>query len=98
MLTRRLRRFYLARETEAPRRGWSEMPRWIFSTRTGHPYHQPRAFARVFTKASLPEHFRPHSPRQSFGSALISEGESLAYPQRMLGHASIKLTVELYGE
>jgi hypothetical protein len=32
-----------------------------------------------------------------FASILISEGESLAYVKRMLGHASIKLTAELYG-
>jgi hypothetical protein len=30
-------------------------------------------------------------------SILISEGESLAYVKRMLGHASIKLTADLYG-
>jgi integrase len=29
----------------------------------------------------------PHSLRHSFASILISEGESLAYVQRMLGHA-----------
>lgn len=32
----------------------------------------------------------------SFASILISEGESLAYVQRILGHASIKPT-DLYG-
>jgi integrase len=100
MLARRLRRLHLARKTEALGRGWSEMPPWIFCTRTGHPYHHrviQRAFARVLTKASLPEHFTPHSLRHSFASIPISEGESLAYVQRMLGHASIKLTVDLYG-
>ena len=56
-----------------------------------------RAFARVLTKAKLPEHFTPHCLRHTFASILISEGESLAYVQRMLGHTSIKLTVDLYG-
>jgi hypothetical protein len=62
MLARRLRRLHLARKTETLRRGWPEVPAWIFCTRTGQPYHHrvgQRAFARVLTKASFPEHFTP---------------------------------------
>jgi integrase len=100
-LARRLRRLQVARKTEALRRGWVEVPAWIFCTRTGEPYHPrvvQRAFARVLTTAKLPEHFTPHALRHSYASILIAEGVSPAYVQRMLGHSSIKLTVDLYGK
>lgn len=32
-----------------------------------------------------------------FASLLLQQGESPAYVQRQLGHASIKLTVDTYG-
>jgi integrase len=46
----------------------------------------------------LPAHFTPHGLRHSFASILLSEGVSPAYVQRMLGHASIRLPVDLYGK
>jgi integrase len=36
--------------------------------------------------------------RHTFASLLLQQGESPAYVQRMLGHASIKLTVDTYGK
>ena len=101
MLSRRLRRLQVARKTEALRRGWPEVPAWIFCTRTGQPYHPrvvQRAFARALTSAKLPKHFTPHALRHTYASILIAEGVNPAYVQRMLGHSSIKLTVDLYGK
>jgi hypothetical protein len=49
-------------------------------------------------KAGLPTHFTPHSLRHTFASLLLQQGESPAYVQRQLGHASIKLTVDTYGK
>lgn len=43
-------------------------------------------------------HFSPHSLRHSFASLLLQHGESPAYEQRQLGHASIHLTVDTYGK
>jgi hypothetical protein len=47
--------------------------------------------------AGLP-HFSPHDLRHTFASLLLQQGESPAYVQRQLGHASIKLTVDTYGK
>jgi Phage integrase family len=56
-----------------------------------------RAMTRVLRAAGLPGHFTPHSLRHSFGSLLIAAGESPAYVQQQMGHASIQMTVDVYG-
>ena len=48
--------------------------------------------------AGLPPHFTPHCLRHTFASLLLQQGESPAYVQRQLGHASIQLTVDTYGK
>jgi integrase len=95
-----LQRLRARRAAEALKRGWPELPPWVFCTRTGRPVH-PRviqiAYAKVLKKAGLPEHFTPHCLRHSYASRLLSDGVSPAYVQRQLGHSSIRLTVDLYG-
>jgi integrase len=56
-----------------------------------------KAFKRVLKDAALPGHFSPHCLRHSYASLLLQAGESPAYVQRQLGHASIQLTVDTYG-
>ena len=100
-LADRLARLRVTRATTALRQGSSEVPPWIFCTRTGHPFHPrviQRACAAVLVDAELPAHFTPHCLRHTFASLLLSDGVSPAYVQRMLGHSSIKLTVDLYGK
>ena len=53
---------------------------------------------RALKAAGLPLHFSPHCLRHSFASLLLQHGESPAYIQRQLGHASIQLTVDTYGK
>ena len=48
--------------------------------------------------AALPTHFSAPSLRHSYASLLLQQGESPAYVQRQLGHASIQLTVDTYGK
>ena len=38
-----------------------------------------------------------HVMRHTFGSLLIQQGESLAYVRDQMGHASIQVTVDIYG-
>ena len=56
-----------------------------------------KAFKRILKDAELPLHFTPHCLRHTFASLLLQQGESPAYVQRQLGHASIQLTVDTYG-
>jgi len=100
-LGRVLLRLQVERKTETLKRGWAEMPPWIFCTETGTPLDESRirkVFSKVLKAAGLAAHFSPHCMRHSFASLLLQQGESPAYVQRQLGHASIQLTVDTYGK
>jgi len=89
------------RKAETLRRGWREMPTWVFCTTMGTIVNRGnvrRVFVRLLKRAKLPLHFSPHSLRHTFASLLLQQGESPVYVQRQLGHASIKLTVDTYGK
>ncbi len=95
-----LQRLQIDRKEETLFRGWSQVPEWIFTSEIGTPLdqsHTSGAFKRVLKHAKLPLHFHPHCLRHSFASLLLQQGESPAYVQRQLGHASIQLTVDTYG-
>ena len=57
-------------------------------------YH--RLFIPALTKAGIRK-IRLHDLRHTFGSLLIQQGASLTYVKEQLGHASIQLTVDIYG-
>ncbi len=84
--------------TEAPK---GEMPPWAFPSDVWTPMDHSnvgKAFKRVLKGAGLPLHHSPHSLRHTFASLLLQQGEAIQYVQRMLGHASITLTVDTYGK
>ena len=96
-----LRHLQMERKAETLRRGWREMPGWVFCTTTGTMLNKgnvPRVFVRLLKRAELPPHFSPHCLRHTFASLLLQQSESPVYVQRQLGHASIKLTVDTYGK
>ncbi len=95
-----LRRLLIERKAETLRRGWREMPPWVFCSETGGPlipWKVEVAFKRMLKTATLPLHFTPHGLRHTYASLLLQKGVSPVYVQRQLGHHSIKLTVDLYG-
>jgi integrase len=99
-LAERLRRLSVERKAETLRRGWRELPPWVFASTTGTPldrHNVDKAFKRALKAATLPAHFSPHALRHSFASLLLQQGESPTYVQRQLGHASIQLTADTYG-
>ena len=96
-----LSRWDLERTTEKLRRGWAEMPRWLYYSDAGTPLDDSnvrKVMTRVLKRAKLPVHFTPHCLRHTHASLMLQEGESPAYVQRQLGHASIQLTVDTYGK
>ena len=52
---------------------------------------------RVLHVARLPRHFTPHSLRHTFCSLLIADSVSPVYVQQQAGHASVEMTVGVYG-
>ncbi len=95
-----LRRLKVKRAAETLRRGWGELPVWVFPNEAGQPVDPSnlrKTFGKVLKAAGLPGHFTLHGLRHTFASLLLQQGESPAYVQRQLGHASIKMTVDTYG-
>ena len=90
-----------ARHEEAVNRKWASLPPWLFCTVEGTVLDEAnvrKTMRRVLKKAGLPEHFTPHCLRHTYASLMLQQGESVAYVQRQLGHASIQLTVDTYGK
>jgi integrase len=97
----------LARRREESFRSGSPLSPWVmFPWLSERPtaQEQQRAEKRVrramevcLKAARLPTHFTPHSLRHTFCSLLIASGVSPVYVQQQAGHASVKMTVDVYG-
>ena len=86
-------------EVEALTRG-AELVPWIFPAANGEPVIKQVFSARVWMpvlRAAGVRYRNPHVLRHTYASLLLAQGESLAYVKDQLGHASIRLTVDLYG-
>ena len=100
-LTAALSHLSMARKQETLKRGWRDVPPWVFCSESGgllDDANVRRAFRRVLKAAKLPLHFTPHCLRHTYASLLLQQGESPEYVKRQLGHASIELTVDTYGK
>ena len=92
---------YISRKREQMAQGRSSIPPWVFASLAGTPLNFSnvgKAFKRILKGAGLPGHFSPHCLRHTYASLLLQQGESPAYVQEQLGHASIELTVGTYGK
>ena len=73
---------------------------WLFPSMAGTMLdgrNVRRALARLAGHAGLGRGLGPHDLRHTFGSQLIAAGKSPVYVQRQMGHASVAITVDLYG-
>ena len=95
-----LRALLVERKEETLRKGWSELPDWIFCSETGTSLHKSdferRVFHKLLAKAGL-RRVRFHDLRHTFASRLLQNGESLVYVKEQMGHHSIQVTVDIYG-
>lgn len=72
---------------------------FVFSTRTGEPIDPNnfyRSVKRVCKKAGLEEH-GPHVLRHTFATLLLEDGVPIHVVSRILGHANIRITLDIYG-
>jgi integrase len=98
-LTDTLEELRTERKRQALRKGWQEVPEWVFVTEYGTRYdvnNLRKIFNKCLEKAGL-RRIRIHDMRHTYASLLIAQGESLAYVRDQLGHHSIQITVDTYG-
>lgn len=98
-LAQTLKDLLLERQIDAGATG-TEVPLWIFPSKTGgllHPHNiRDRVFYGLLTKAKLRQ-VRFHDLRHTFASLLLQNGESPVYVKEQMGHSSIQVTVDCYG-
>ena len=87
-------------ETERPALGTSWINTdFIFTSAVGTPI-DPRNFYREFTKicrdAGMGD-WHPHELRHSAASLMLAQGVKLQVVSQVLGHASIRMTADVYG-
>lgn len=84
----------------ALREGRNELHEWVFPSEEGTPLDmhnvERRELQKCLTDAKI-RGTRLHDLRHTFGSLLIQNGESLVYVKEQMGHASIRITVDIYG-
>lgn len=72
---------------------------FIFTTNFGTPIdprNLNREFATICQRAGL-EHWHPHELRHSAASLMLASGVKLQVVSEVLGHASIRMTADVYG-
>jgi integrase len=88
------------RKKETLRKGWKDVPGWVFTSEDGTlmdpDNFRRRVWEKLLQKAGF-RHLRLHDLRHTFASLLIQQGESLAYVKEQMGHHSIQVTVDIYG-
>ena len=87
------------RKEQTLRKGWGEVPEWVFINEAGAPLDAGNLRGRVHYKACEKAQLRRvriHDIRHSYATIRISRGHNIADVSRQLGHSSIKITVDTY--
>lgn len=95
-----LRRHETQAKAEGLRRG--QASEWVFTTKAGTAFDEGnvgRAFEKTIRKAGLPEHYHPHCLRHTFAFIHLKIIHSpIAWVKDQMGHASIQVTYDVYGD
>jgi integrase len=83
-----LQRLRAERTAETVRRGWGELPPWLFCSEAGTALdlsNVTKAWRRVLKRAGLPGYRLPDL-RHTFATGLLAEGVPIIYVAAQLGH------------
>ena len=89
------------RRRAALRRGWPEVPAFVFCSEVGGPLHErnvTRSWSRLRRKAQK-QGVRPlrlHDARHTYASLALASGKSVRWVASQLGHANPELTLRVY--
>jgi integrase len=89
---------YKLREAETLRRGWSDVPEWVFINREAKPLDDSRVrkqFARAMKQVGVSGH-RLYDLRHTFATMLLAKGAPITYVSAQLGHAKPTTTLQHY--
>jgi integrase len=94
-----LRALHVERKKETLKKGWREVPPWVFLNGVGNPVDpdnfRKRVRPKILSKADL-QYFPTPSLRHTFASRLIQNGATLLYVQHAMGHHSAAFTLRVY--
>ena len=79
---------------------WSETNPWVFTTRTGKALdgdNVRRTFKKLVASVGLPPTTRIHDLRHAMATSWLAAGVPVKIVSERLGHASIAITLQLYG-
>jgi integrase len=86
-LTETLKALQVERKKATLKRGWGEVPPWVFLNRDPVPLQRSHFAGRVWPKLLMKagvRYVRIHDLRHTYASLLIQQGESLAYVKEQL--------------
>ena len=93
-----LQRLLGIRRSKSQRKGFSEMPEWVFLSRVGKPIHEDRprkVFARIAVRAAIQPH-TVYELRHTFATLHLAKGHPITYVSAQLGHSSASTTLRWY--
>jgi integrase len=94
-----LKALRIRQKGEALKKGWSEVPEWVFCSERGTflsaDNFRKRVWDRAIEKSGLRKR-TPHDMRHSYATLRLSNGDSLAEVSKEMGHSSAEITYKTY--
>ena len=87
------------RKEEKLRKGWKEVPEWIFCNERGNFLNYNNFLNRIWNRAMEKTGLRrrtPHDMRHTYATLRLSKGDSLAEVSKEMGHSSSDITYKTY--
>ena len=97
-LSETLKGYLVDRKKDTLKNGWKETPEYLFYNEEGRmvdPDRLRKRFHKILTKAELRQ-IRMHDLRHTYATMRIAKGDNIMDVSKQLGHASVKMTLDVY--